>query len=83
MDDEREAENAERLVEVPHQQLDPEVLRLLIEEFVTRDGTDYGVIERTLEQKVVAVMRQLEAGEAAIRVDVDRDTIDIVVRRPR
>jgi len=67
---------------VPHTQLDPEVLRRLIEEFVTRDGTDYGAIERTLEQKVAAVVRQLEIGEAAIVVDVDHDTIDIVLRRP-
>lgn len=67
---------------MPHTQLDPEVLRRLIEEFVTRDGTDYGAIERTLEQKVAAVVRQLEIGEAAIVVDVDHDTIDIVLRRP-
>jgi hypothetical protein len=58
------------------------VLRRLIEEFVTRDGTDYGAIERTLEQKVAAVVRQLEIGEAAIVVDVDHDTIDIVLPRP-
>jgi uncharacterized protein YheU (UPF0270 family) len=83
MDGEQEAGRAVRRVEVPHEQLDPEVLRRLIEEFVTRDGTDYGAIERTLEQKVAAVVRQLETGEAAIRVDVDHDTIDIVVRRPR
>jgi hypothetical protein len=59
------------------------VLRHLVEEFVTRDGTDYGAIERTLPQKVAAVMRQLETGEAAIVVDLDHDTIDIVLRRPR
>jgi hypothetical protein len=83
MADKREAEGAERLVDVPHAQLDPEVLRHLVEEFVTRDGTDYGAIERTLPQKVAAVMRQLETGEAAIVVDLDHDTIDIVLRRPR
>jgi uncharacterized protein YheU (UPF0270 family) len=27
---------------VPHTALAPDVLRRLIEEFVTRDGTDYG-----------------------------------------
>jgi uncharacterized protein YheU (UPF0270 family) len=82
MRDEREAEGAERLVGVPHAQLAPEVLRRLVEEFVTRDGTDYGAIERTLAEKVAAVMQQLEAGEAAIVVDAEHDTIDIVARRP-
>ncbi len=69
-------------VEVPHAQLAPEVLRRLIEEFVTRDGTDYGAVERPLAEKVAAVMRQLEAGEVAIMVDTEHETIDIVVRPP-
>jgi len=79
---ERESEAAARRVEVPHAQLAPEVLRRLIEEFVTRDGTDYGAIERTLDEKVAGVQRQLAAGEAAIVVDAQSETIDIVVRRP-
>jgi uncharacterized protein len=69
-------------VEVPHTELAPDVLRRLVEEFVTRDGTDYGAVERTLAQKVAAVMRQLAAGEAAIVVDAERERIDIVDRRP-
>ena len=71
-----------RRVEVPHAQLAPEVLRRLIEEFVTRDGTDYGTVERTLAEKVAVVMRQLEAGEVAIVVDAEHEAIDIVARRP-
>jgi len=82
MDDEREKVAAARRVEVPHVQLAPEVLRRLIEEFVTRDGTDYGAIERTLGEKVAVVLQQLEAGEVAIVVDAESETIDIVVRRP-
>ena len=67
---------------MPHEQLAPEVLRRLIEEFVTRDGTDYGAVERTLGEKVAAVIRQLEAGELAIMVDTEEETIDIVARQP-
>lgn len=81
MDDERGAEDAARRVEVPHAQLAPELLRRLIEEFVTRDGTDYGATERTLAEKVAMVVRQLEAGEVAIVVDAESETVDIVVRR--
>jgi len=82
MNDEREPEDAARWVAVPHAQLAPEVLRRLIEEFVTRDGTDYGAVERTLGEKVAAVLQQLEAGEVVIVVDAERETIDIVARRP-
>jgi uncharacterized protein YheU (UPF0270 family) len=45
-------------------------------------GTDYGAVERTLGQKVAAVMQQLEAGELAIVVDVEHEAIDIVTRPP-
>jgi uncharacterized protein YheU (UPF0270 family) len=79
VDDEREADDAGRRVEVPHAQLAPEVLRRLIEEFVTRDGTDYGAVERTLGEKVAAVVRQLEAGELAIVVDIEHETVDISI----
>ena len=82
MDDERETDDAAGRVEVPHGQLAPGVLRRLIEEFVTRDGTDYGAVERTLGEKVAAVVQQLEVGELAIVVDVEHEGIDIVARQP-
>jgi uncharacterized protein YheU (UPF0270 family) len=67
---------------VPPGELDPGVLRRLVEEFVTRDGTDYGAVERTLAEKVADVLRQLASGEAAIVVDPERETIDIIPRPP-
>ena len=73
---------SERRVVVPHAELAPDVLRRLIEEFVTRDGTDYGAVERSLDEKVAAVMRQLGAGEVAIVVDPEQETVDIVAREP-
>ena len=67
-------------VEVPHTHLTPEALHSLAAEFVTRDGTDYGQVEKTLEEKVAALMRQLERGEAAILYDSESQTISIVPR---
>ncbi|TMB50495.1 MAG: YheU family protein [Deltaproteobacteria bacterium] len=66
--------------EVPHKHLTPEALHSLAEEFVTRDGTDYGQVEKTLEEKVAALMRQLERGEAAILYDSESQTINIAPR---
>jgi uncharacterized protein YheU (UPF0270 family) len=82
MQDERETQDPVEPVEVPHTQLAAEVLRCLVEEFVTRDGTDYGTVERTLGEKVAAVLQQLEAGELVIRVDPEHETIDIEPRNP-
>lgn len=63
---------------VPHAALQPATLRSLIEEFVTRDTTDYGVRERTLDEKVADVMRQLDRGEAVVVFDADSGTVNIV-----
>ncbi|MBV1789376.1 YheU family protein [Marinobacterium sp. D7] len=51
---------------VPWQQLSPEALRGLIEEFVTRDGTDYGESEVSLERRVEQVLARLRSGEAVL-----------------
>jgi uncharacterized protein len=65
-------------VEVPYDSLQPATLRAVVEEFITRAATDYGATERTLEQKVADVMRQLHAGEAAVVFDAETDTVNIV-----
>jgi len=65
-------------IEVPPDALSPEALRALVEEFVTRDGTDYGAVERGLDAKVADVMRQLERGEVRIVFDPDSETTTLV-----
>lgn len=69
---------SENVTEVPFTALQPETLRRLIEEFVTRDTTDYGVRERTIEEKVADVMRQLRRGEVRIVVEHDSQTVNLV-----
>lgn len=50
---------------IPWQELSTETLDNLIESFVLREGTDYGMQEKTLEQKVADV-KQLVSGEAVL-----------------
>lgn len=68
----------ERGIIIPHNQLSPEALQGLIEEFVTRNGTDGGYTSRTLEQNVAMVMRQLNRGEAMVVYDEVTQTANIV-----
>jgi uncharacterized protein len=68
-------------VEIPMAALPPDTLRALVEEFVTRDGTDYGTYERSLDDKVRDVMRQLARDEARIVYDPGSQTANIVVGR--
>jgi uncharacterized protein len=69
-------------VVVPHDRLTPEALRSLAEEFVTREGTDYGPVERSFEAKVQTLLRQIGGGEAVIVYDGASDRTH-VVRRDR
>ena len=62
----------------PFDRIVPEALRGLIEEFVTRQGTDYGVVEASFERKLDDVMRQLENGEARIVFDAEEERANIV-----
>jgi uncharacterized protein YheU (UPF0270 family) len=51
---------------IPYEKLSREALQGLIEEFVTRDGTDSGYTKKSLEENVEMVMRQLQHGEVFI-----------------
>lgn len=70
-------EDDKQPVEVPHTELDAELLRAVIESFVLREGTDYGELEFSLDQKVTRVIRQLERGEAYIVFDPESSSVDI------
>ncbi len=65
-------------VELDRDQLSPDALRGLVEEYVSREGTDYGHGEWSLEEKVRQVLQQLERGEARIVFDLERESASIV-----
>ncbi|HWW21039.1 MAG TPA: YheU family protein [Steroidobacteraceae bacterium] len=64
---------------IPHRELSADALRGVVEAFVLREGTDYGMREFTLEEKVSHVMAQLDRQEAVILFDPDTRSIHIVV----
>jgi uncharacterized protein YheU (UPF0270 family) len=68
-------------VEIPLEALSADALRGLVESFVNREGTDYGERERTLDEKVADVRRQLERGEARIVFDPETESVNIVPAR--
>jgi uncharacterized protein len=63
---------------IPYEKLSPAALRGLIEEFVTRDGTDSGYTQKSLEENVDMVKNQLRSGEAFIFYDEATWTTNIV-----
>lgn len=67
-------------VAVPLQRLQQGVLQALLEEFASRDGTDYGERELSLVQKVLALEGQLKRGELQILYDADSEQWDLLPR---
>jgi uncharacterized protein YheU (UPF0270 family) len=68
-------------VELDPDQLSPDALRGLVEEFVSREGTDYGHTDWSFEDKVKQVYQQLERGEARIVFDPELESASIVPAR--
>ena len=59
---------------IPHAKLSPATLQAVVQEFVTRDGTDYSSVERRVEN----VLRQLDAGLVKVHFDGHTETCNIV-----
>jgi len=67
-------------MDIPYTALAPDTLRNLVEEFVTREGTDYGSRIYSLQDKVAQVLVQLKEGSAVIVYDSDSDSCHIEAR---
>ena len=62
-------------VDVPWDSINPETLRNLIAEFVTREWAD---TEYTLDTKINQVLKQLRTGQAKIVFDLISKTCNII-----
>ncbi len=67
-------------VEVPADELSEDALEALIEDFITREGTDYGAVEHSLSQKKSSVRTQLARGDAVIVFDLRTESVTLVLR---
>jgi uncharacterized protein YheU (UPF0270 family) len=63
---------------IPHTALADATLCSLIEEFVTREGTDYGDRIYSLADKVAQVRRQLDQGSVVIVYDPHTESAHIM-----
>ena len=56
-------------------------LKKRIEEFIIREGTDYGKIEMDLDQKISMGVNQLKNGEAVLMWDTNLQSSNIVLKK--
>jgi len=74
-------ENHHEGIIIQHDNLTEEALHGLIEEFVTREGTDTGYTDGSLEENIEMVKRQLKHGDVLIVYDGDTQTANIVPKK--
>lgn len=77
----REDDEGESGLIIPWERLSEGALRGVIEEFVTREGTEYGDHDVSLDDKVRDVQRQLEKREAVVLFDVKTEAVNLVRAR--
>jgi uncharacterized protein len=68
-------------VDIPYHRLNPDTLRSLIQEFVTRDGSGWSDTDGTLEDKVGQILQQLRDKKVKVVFDLRSQTANIVVCR--
>ena len=62
---------------IPIDRLKPDILLSVIEEFITRSGTDYGEREVPTDIKIKEVKHLLETGLAVLLYDEETETCNI------
>ena len=65
-------------MEIPYNQLSEQTLLAVIEEFISREGTDYGHGEYTLDEKVEKVKSQLLKGQIKLLFDSETSSCNLV-----
>ena len=62
---------------IPVNKLSATALKGVLEEFITRRGTDYGAVEASMETKLKQVNNQLKNGLAVLVFDDETETTNI------
>ena len=73
-----QTDHQEEGIEVPYKDINPETLRNMIEEFVSRDGSDWGDTGGSMEDKIKQVLRQFESGKIKVVFDLTSQSANIV-----
>lgn len=65
---------------IPLEQINEETLTAIIEDFILREGTDYGLIDASKADKIAQVKLQLQQGSAVIVYSELYESVNILPR---
>lgn len=71
-------DNSEDGVDVPLDRINPETLRKMVEEFVTREWSDLSDADCTFEDKIGQVIQQLNDNKIKVVFDLTSETCNII-----
>ncbi|MDG1733714.1 MAG: YheU family protein [Thalassotalea sp.] len=63
---------------IPIEQLDSDTLDNIIQEYILREGTDYGLQECSMEQKIAQIKAQLKTKKIVLVFSELHETINIL-----
>lgn len=68
-------------LEIPVEALSPDALNAVIESFILREGTDYGVEELSHESKVARIRKQLAKSEIKLIFDIESESVTFMKKQ--
>lgn len=74
----KQTDSCEEGLEIPLEQINPDTLRNMVAEFVTREWADLGDSDYTLENKIDQVLSQLRNNKAKVVFDVTSESWNII-----
>lgn len=66
---------------IPWEQLSDTALHNIVQSFILREGTDYGVRELTLAEKEARLLKQIKSGEVVIVWSELHQSLDLKEKR--
>ncbi len=69
------------MILIPVERLAPDILEAIIEEYIGREGTDYGFHEASVDSKIRQVREQLRRGDVVVAYDPVLESCNLLVKR--
>lgn len=79
MNQEDDQDESLQWIDVPYEQLNAETLQRMIEEFVTRDGSNWDGASGDLDTKVAQVICQLKQKKIKVVFDLQSQSANLIV----
>ena len=68
-------------MDIPYTEISEEALKAIIQEYITREGTEYCIKEYSFEQKIEQIKQQLLKGDIKINFDDETQTCNLIPNR--